>query len=137
MRFFLCIFNNDDDDDDDNNDDDDDDDDNNRIERRKPRFFFFFTISSLRRELSPTRTLKWPERNRVQITCNTSCAYHAQMQCATWYEGTAQLLCRTELKSHLLELYLYWPKPLTDEGGEETGVPRENSRRRASENDTY
>ena len=29
-------------------------------------------MSSLRRELSPTRTLKW------QITCNTSIAYHVQ-----------------------------------------------------------
>ena len=27
-----------------------------------------FTISSLRRELFPTHTLKWPGRNRVQIT---------------------------------------------------------------------
>ena len=32
-----------------------------------------FTIS-----LSPTRTRKRPERNRVQITCNTSCADHVQ-----------------------------------------------------------
>ena len=31
-------------------------------------FFFFFRISSLRRELSPKRTLKWPGPNRVQIT---------------------------------------------------------------------
>ena len=29
-------------------------------------FFFFLTISSLRSEPSPTRTLKWPERNRVR-----------------------------------------------------------------------
>ena len=36
----------------------------------------FFKISSLRRELSPTRTLKRPRRNRVQITCNTSSGYH-------------------------------------------------------------
>ena len=28
-------------------------------------------------------------------------------------------------------------KPLTDEGGEETGVPREDMRRQASENATY
>ena len=63
----------------------------------------FLTISSLRREPSPTRTLKWPGRNRVQITCNTSCAYHAQhvVTRATWYKGTAQLLSLTELKSHL------------------------------------
>ena len=38
----------------------------------------FFTISSLRSELSPTRTLEWPKHNRVKITCNTSSAYHVQ-----------------------------------------------------------
>ena len=47
----------------------------NRTERRRLRFL---TISSQRRELSPTRTLKWPGRNRVQITCNTPSAYHVQ-----------------------------------------------------------
>ena len=77
---------------------------NNRIQRRYSRFF---TISSQRRELSPTRTLKWPRRNCVQITCNTSSAYHVQhvVLRATWYEGTAQLLSLTELKLHLFELY--------------------------------
>ena len=56
---------------------------------------------------SPTCTLKWPGHNRVQITCNTSGAYHVQhvVLHATWYEGTAQLLSLTELKSHLFELY--------------------------------
>ena len=49
---------------------------NNRIQRRYSRFF---TISSQLRELSPTRTLKWHGRNRVQITCNTSSAYHVQV----------------------------------------------------------
>ena len=67
----------------------------------------FLTISSLRREQSPTRTLKWPGHSRVQITCNTSIAYHVQhvVLRATWCEGTAQLLRLTELKSHLFELY--------------------------------
>ena len=51
---------------------------NNCIQRRYSRFF---TIASQRRELSPTRTLKWPRRNRVQITCNTSIAYHMQVSC--------------------------------------------------------
>ena len=37
-----------------------------------------FTISSQRCEPSPTSTLKWPRRNHVQITCNTSSAYHVQ-----------------------------------------------------------
>ena len=46
---------------------------NNRIERRYSRFF---TIFSQRWELSPTCT-----RNRVQITCNTSSAYHVQVLC--------------------------------------------------------
>ena len=32
----------------------------------------------MRNEPSPTRTLKWPERNRVQIACNISSAYHVQ-----------------------------------------------------------
>ena len=51
---------------------------NNRIQRRYSRFF---TISSQRRELPPTRTLKWPGRNRVQIRCNTSSAYPVQVSC--------------------------------------------------------
>ena len=43
----------------------------------------------------------------VQITCNTSSALSCAsvMLRATWYEGTAQLLSLTELKSHLFELY--------------------------------
>ena len=51
---------------------------NNRIQRRYLRFS---TISSQRRKLSPTRTLKWPGCNRVQITCNTLSAYHVQVPC--------------------------------------------------------
>ena len=79
-------------------------DDNNRTERRNSRLF---TITPLRREPSPTRTLKWPRRNRVQITCNTLGAYHVQhaVLCAMWYEGTAQLYSLTEFKSLLFELY--------------------------------
>ena len=50
---------------------------NNWIQRHYSRFV---TISS-QRELSLTRTLKWPGRNRVQITCNTSSAYHVQVSC--------------------------------------------------------
>ena len=38
----------------------------------------FCTISSLRRELSPTCTLKWPGRNHVQIMSNISNAFHVQ-----------------------------------------------------------
>ena len=103
---------------------------NNRIERRYSRFF---TVSSQRRELSPTRTLKWPERNHVQITCNTLSKWNYHVTChlvrrdssaseivmlhATWYEGTVQLLSLTELKSHLFELYFIgWTIKLMKEG---------------------
>ena len=50
----------------------------NCIQRRYSRFF---TISSQRRKLSPTHTLKRPGRNRVQITRNTSSVYHVQVSC--------------------------------------------------------
>ena len=53
------------------------------------------------------RTLKWPGRNHVQITCNTSSIYRVQhvVLHATGYKGTAQLSSLTEFKSHLFELY--------------------------------
>ena len=63
---------------DDDHDDDNDDDDNNNDNCIQRRNSSFLTVSSLRRELSPTRTLKWPNHNRVKITCNTSGAYHVQ-----------------------------------------------------------
>ena len=45
----------------------------------------FFTISSLRREPSPTRILKRPGSNRVQITRNTNHAQHIErLSHATW-----------------------------------------------------
>ena len=74
----------------------------------KAQFKIYFTISSLRLEPSPTRTLKRPGRNRVQITCNTSSAHHVQHVVirATRYKGTAQLLNMTEFKSYLFEFYV-------------------------------
>ena len=82
----------------------------NGIQRCNSRFF---TISSLRCELSPTCTLKWPRCSCVQIMCSTSSAYHVQhvVLCAMWYEGTAQLLSLTELKLHYLSFILL-AKPL-------------------------
>ena len=69
----------------------------------------------------------------MQITCNTSSAYHVQQVVlhATWHNWTAQILSwqnwnRIYLSSILLA------EPLTNEGGEETGVPRENPWQRAS-----
>ena len=72
----------------------------NCIQRRKSKIL---TISSVPRELSPTRSLKGLGRNRVQTTCNASSAYHVQhvVLRATWYERTVQLLSLTELNSQL------------------------------------
>ena len=70
--------NNDDDDSNSNNNDDTtttNNNNNNYIQGCSSRFL---TISSLRHELSPTRSLKWPGCNRVQIMCNTSSAHHVQ-----------------------------------------------------------
>ena len=76
-----------------------------RIQMRKSRFFF--TISCLHREPSPVRTLKWPGRNRVQITCNTRRVYHVHQVVlfAKQYEATAELLSLAGFKSHLFVLY--------------------------------
>ena len=52
---------------------------NNRIQRRYSRFF---TISSQRREPSPTCVLKLPGHNQVQTTCNTQSAHHVQVTCS-------------------------------------------------------
>ena len=107
----------------------------NRIERCNSRFLQ--SPHSLRRELSPTRTHKWPGYNHVQITCNTSSAYHMQPAVChlVWRDSSAIKFDRVEI-AFILALF-YWLEPLTNEGGEETGVPGENPWRRASENATY
>ena len=95
---------------------------NNRIERRNSRFFFLFlTIASLHRELSPTRTLKWPGRNRVQITCDTQSAHHVQhVVCRLVRRDSSAIKIGRVSVAFILALF-NWLKRLTDEGGEETG----------------
>ena len=62
----------------------------------------FFTISSLCHKLSPTRPLKWPGCNHVQIICNTLSAYHVQhiecLSCATCW---ALIMCNTLRAYHV------------------------------------
>ena len=71
----------------------------------------------MRRELSPTRTRKWTGRNHVQITCNTSSAYHVQP--AVYHlvrrDSSAIKFDRVEIAFNLT--LFYWLKSLTDEGG--------------------
>ena len=83
----------------------------NRSQRRYSRFF---TISSQRRELSPARTLlKWPGRNRVQITCNTSSAHHVQVSCyvllGTGRDSSAIKFDRVEIAFNLSFILLAEP----------------------------
>ena len=71
-------------------------------------FFFFFFYNLLTAPQTVSNTY-------AQVAQAPSCANHVQrierlsrasvMLRATWYEGTAQLLSLTELKSHLFELY--------------------------------
>ena len=83
-------------------------------------------MSSLRRELSPTCTLKLPGRSRVQIMCNILSACHVKP--AVCHLGqrnsSANKFDRVEI-AFIIPLF-YWLKLLTDEGGEGTGVPGEN-----------
>ena len=77
---------------------------NNRIQRRYSRFFYNL--------LTAPRTVS---NTNAQVARAQSYANHMQhikrlsranvMLRATWYEGTAQLLSLTELKSHLFEFY--------------------------------
>ena len=77
---------------------------NNRIQRCNSRFLSVRGGEGLRHS---EEIVKWPKRNRVQITSNTSSAYHVQhvVLRAVWHEGTAQLLSLTDFKSHLYEFY--------------------------------
>ena len=80
-----------------------------------------------------------PVRNRVRITSDTSSAYHVQhaVRHLVRRDRSAMKLNRVEIVFVLDLFFSYWMKPLTDEGVEETGLPGENPRRRASENATY
>ena len=65
-------------------------------------------------------------RNRMLITCNTSGAHHVEyVVChVVRIDSSATKFDSTYIR-FILALF-YWLKPLTDEGEEETGVPREN-----------
>ena len=87
---------------------------NNCIQRRSSRFS---TISLLRHELSPNRTLKWRRHNSVKIKCNTPKVYHVQRVVChlVWRDSSAIKFDRVEI-TFILAL-LHWLKPLTDKYG--------------------
>ena len=69
--------------------------DNNQIERCTSSFFYnlLTALWSVSNTYALVAQVKSCAAHTAFITCN--------LQCATWYEGTAQLLSLTELKSHL------------------------------------
>ena len=74
------------------------------------RDFFVFTISSLRRELSPTRTPKCPGCNRVQTTCNTSSAYHVQHVMCHVVRRDSSAIKFDRVKIAFIFAVFYWVK---------------------------
>ena len=78
---------------------------NNIISHSKAQFEMFYNLLTAQPTVSNTYA-QVARRNGVQITCNTSGAYHVQhvVLRATWYEGTVHLLSLTELKSHFFQL---------------------------------
>ena len=85
---------------------------NKCIQRRSSRFC---TISSLRCELSPTRTLKWARYNRVKITCNTSSIYHVHRVVCHLVQGDSSAAKFDRVEIAFILALLYWLKPLADE----------------------
>ena len=86
---------------------------NKKMNDTERRISICFTISSLRRELFPTHTLKWPgvimcksrAAHRALITCN--------MPCAVVRRNSPAIIIAS----------VPWLKPYTNERGEETGAP--------------
>ena len=87
----LCCLNNNDNS---NNDDDD-------TGRRDSRFL---TIFSLGRELSSTRTLRWPGCDCVQITCNAPGTYHVQQTVCHVVRRDSSAIKFDRAEQHLFQL---------------------------------
>ena len=102
-------------------------------------FFFFFFFESPRCAANCLQHVH--SSSQGTIVCKSRATHTAistcNVSCATWYEGTAHLLSLDRVEIAFTLALLDWLKPLTDEGGEETGAPGKKPRRRASENAPY
>ena len=85
--------------------------------------------ASLHREMSSPRTLKWTDGNRVQITYNTSGAYHVQRAVCHMARRDSSAIKFDRFGMVLILAVFRWLKPLIRGGGEKTGVPIEKLRR--------
>ena len=96
---------------------------NNRIERRNLRFLRSSNCDRNCRQHVPSSS---PGHNGVQITCNTSSAYHVQPAVCHLVQRDSSAISFDRVEIAFILALFHWPKPLTDGGGEETGVPGEN-----------
>ena len=79
---------------------------------------------------------KWPERNRVQITCNTSSAYPVQHVLCHVEQRDAQL---NRVEAAFILALFNWLKPWTDKEWREPEYQEKTSddELQNSENDTH
>ena len=80
---------------------------NSHSERHNSRSF---TMSSLHHELSPTRRVKWPGHNSVQILCNTSGAH----QVPRGMKGSSAIMFDRVQITFILSVFC-WLKPLIND----------------------
>ena len=73
------------------------------------------TFSSLRHELSPTHTLKWPGHSGVQIMCNTSSGYHLQHAVCHLVQRDSSAIMSDRVEIAFILALSYRLKPLTDQ----------------------
>ena len=64
--------------------------------------------------------------NHMQITCNTSSAYHVQSAVCHLEQRDSSAVKFDRIEIEFILAFFWWLKPLNDEGGEEIGVPGEN-----------
>ena len=105
---------------------------NSRIQRRCSRFFY--NLLTAPRTVSNTYAQVAPGA----IVCKSRATHRALITCKCHVTGHLVRRDSSVIKFDRVEIafiwaLFYWLNHLTDEGGEETGVPAENPWRRASE----
>ena len=88
--------------------------------------FKIFIITSLGHELSPIHALKWPGRNRLDITCNTSSTHHVQHVMNHVVQRDNSAVKFSQSLDCIYLSFILLAETINLDGGEETRVPREN-----------
>ena len=86
----------------------------------------FYNLLTAPRIVSNTCAQVARAQSRVQITCNTSSAYREKHVACRVVRRDSSAIKFGRVEFTFILATFYWLNPLTDGGGEETGVPREN-----------